>query len=437
MKIILCLSLILLVTSGSSAYSVLTHEAIIDSAWEDSLKPILLKRYPESTSDELLKARSYAYGGSLMADMGYYPFGNKTFSDLIHYVRTGDFIEILIKESQNLNEYAFALGMLSHYPSDSNGHAIATNHVVPMLFPKLRKEYGDTVTYDEKPSAHIRAEFGFDVVQVARGNYLPESYHDFIGFELSEELLERTFPEAYAMELKDVLTTFGLAKGTFRFAIRDLVPELTKVAWDLRKDEIMKLKPGITRSQFLYLMPQKDFEKEFGKEYKKPGVCTRILAFFIRIIPKFGPFKTLDVKLPTPEAEKLFLESYEITVKNYLAQLNKVKNGALHLENKNLDTGRTTQFGEYQLADKAYAKLLKKLAEKNFAGISPKLKEDILNFFKGLETANLPPDDRDEWEEVLQYVKTLESTPVSNATSENKTEFRFKYSAEYWAMSAE
>jgi hypothetical protein len=419
-KIILCCCLVLSFSSASHAYSVLTHEAIIDSAWEGSLKPLLVKQYPDSTPEELLKARSYAYGGSLMGDMGYYPFGNKTFSDLIHYVRTGEFVETLIRESQNLNEYAFALGALSHYPSDSNGHSLATNHVVPMLFPDLRKKYGDIVTYDEKPSAHIRAEFGFDVLQVARGDYLPESYHDFIGFELSKELLERVFPKVYSLELDDVLTNFGMAKGTFRFAVSDLVPELTKVAWELKGEEIMKLRPGTTREKFLYVMPRKDFEQEWGKEYRRPRLCTRILAFFIRILPKIGPLKVLKVKLPTPETEKLFLESYEVAALNYHAQLDKHRNGKLHLENRNLDTGEPTKFGEYERADKTYAKLLEKLAENNFVDVTPELQEDILNFFQNLKTVYVAAKDNDDWEEILQNLRALESIETSAMSNEEK-----------------
>ena len=422
MKLILGLGVLLFCHSGGFAYSVLTHEALIDSVWEDSLEPLLLLRYPGSTSDELQEARSYAYGGSLIQDMGYYPFGNKIFSDLIHYVRTGEFIETMIRKSQNLNEYAFALGILSHYPSDSSGHALATNRAVPVLFPKLRKKHGDIITFDEKPSAHIRAEFGFDVLQVASGNYAPESYHDFIGFNLSEELLERSFSEVYTLELKDIVTNFDLAEGTFRFAIRDLIPELTKVAWKSKEDDIQKLRPGIKKSEFFYFMPRKDFEKEWGKEYKKPGLCTRVLTFFIKIVPKIGPLKALAVKIPTPEVEKMFLESFAITVKRYRTLLKQVRNGTLELENRNLDTGELTQFGEYQLADKTYAELVERLAGKNFEGLTVKLRKDILNFFSNKKANGLTYEDPDDWAEVLKNLQKLESVEISVISSEKNSE---------------
>ena len=97
----------------SRAYSVLAHEAIIDSAWDDAIKPLLLKRFPSASPEDLKQAHSYAYGGAIIADAGYYPFGNKFFSDLIHYVRSADFVEALLRDSQDVNEYAFALGCAS------------------------------------------------------------------------------------------------------------------------------------------------------------------------------------------------------------------------------------------------------------------------------------------------------------------------------------
>src|SRR5215469_8611173 len=156
------------------AYSVLTHEAIIDSAWNQNIKPLLLKRFPNATRDELLKAHAYAYGGCIIQDMGYYPFGSHFFSDLLHYVRSGDFVMNEIAASQDLSEYAFALGSLAHYAADNEGHSIAVNRSVGVEYPKLASEFGPKVTYADNPTAHLRVEFGFDVLQVARGNYAPQ-----------------------------------------------------------------------------------------------------------------------------------------------------------------------------------------------------------------------------------------------------------------------
>ena len=123
-------------------YSVLTHEQIIDLAWQDRIQPMLKKRFPQATPDDLTHAHAFAYGGSLVQDMGYYPFGNKFFSDLVHYVRTGDFVEALLRDASDINEYAFALGALAHYSSDNIGHPII-NQVTAIEFPKLRKKFGN------------------------------------------------------------------------------------------------------------------------------------------------------------------------------------------------------------------------------------------------------------------------------------------------------
>jgi hypothetical protein len=181
------------------AYSVLTHEAIIDSLWEVAIKPLLLARFPNATEDELKDAYSYAYGGAVVADAGYYPFGNKFFSDLLHDVRSADFVESLIRDSSNLNEYAFALGALAHYAADNNGHRLAVNLAVTNLYPKLERKYGHQVAYDQSLGAHLKTEFGFDVVQVAKGHYAPESCHHYIGFNVSNPLLEEAFRDTYCL----------------------------------------------------------------------------------------------------------------------------------------------------------------------------------------------------------------------------------------------
>ena len=202
-RILWSVALMLSVAQVSFGYSVLTHEAIIDSSWNDSLKPTLLKRYPHATAEQLRQAHAYAYGGAIIQDMGYYPFGSKFFTDLVHYVRSGDFIEALLDEAQDINEYAFALGALAHYSADNSGHVIAVNRAVPILYPKLRARYGDRITYVEDPTAHLKTEFGFDVVQVARGRYASQAYHDFIGFEVSKPVLQRAFKRTYGIELKE------------------------------------------------------------------------------------------------------------------------------------------------------------------------------------------------------------------------------------------
>jgi hypothetical protein len=406
------LALTICLSQASLGYSVLTHQAIIDSAWDDSIKPLLLKRFPAATAEQLRAAHAYAYGGAIIQDMGYYPFGSKFFTDLTHYVRSGDFIKALIAESQNLEEYAFSLGALAHHSADNNGHAKGTNRAVPVIYPKLRAKYGDEVTYAEDPSSHIKVEFGFDVVQVARGRYAPDAYHDFIGFKVAKELLQRAFAKTYGMELKDVFASLDLAIGTYRRTVSGLIPEMTKVAWELKKDEIEKSSPGITREKFVYNLSRSDYEKEYGRDYEKPGFGAKMTAWFVRVVPKVGPFKALAFKVPTPEAERLFMESFNATLDRYRLTLGQVQGQELDLQNTDFDTGRPTRAGEYKLADEAYAKLLVKLEKGDFKTISPELRREIIAFYSDLSAPIATKKDKDDWQETLRALDKLKAFPV-------------------------
>src|SRR5271165_5874066 len=330
------LALILFLAQGSvrtcAAYSVLTHEEIVDLEWKDNLLPLLKKRFPAATDDDLKKAHAFAYGGSLVQDMGYYPFGSKEFSDLTHYVRSGDFVMNLLKEASDLNEYAFALGALAHYSSDNCGHP-TINQAVAIEFPKLREKYGKEVTYEDSPKDHIRVEFGFDVTQVAKNRYTSDRYHDFIGFEISKPLLERAFQDTYGIPLTDVISKVDLAIGTFRRAISQVIPEMTRVALTTRRKEIVAETPNFRARQFRYYLSRTSYQKEWGKGYRRPGFGTRLLAFFLKFVPKVGPFKALDFKIPTQQTEDLYIASVDHTLDEYKNLLAETGVDKLHLAN--------------------------------------------------------------------------------------------------------
>jgi hypothetical protein len=372
---------ILLPSTRLYSYSVLTHEAIIDVVWQDSVVKILQQRFPRATPAQLKTAHAYAYGGSIIQDMGYYPFGAHLFSDLTHYVRSGDFVLAMLRDARDLNEYAFAVGALAHYAADNSGHPIGINRAVPVLYPKLQRKFGTEVTYADDPGAHLKTEFGMDVLQVAKGRFAAEAYHDFIGFEVSKPLLERAFRDTYGLELKDVFIALDLAIGSYRRSVSSIIPEMTKVAWDLKKDEIAKSLPGMTRDKFVYTMSRSAYEKEWGKEYRKPGAGTRILAFFLRVLPKVGPWRTLRFQAPTPEAEKMFLESFNATVTGYKTLLAAESALRLQLANENLDVGEPPKHGAYKIADEAYEQLVDKLGEKEAGAVPVGLKADIDRFY--------------------------------------------------------
>jgi hypothetical protein len=405
--------LILILTLGvfsariSVGYSVLTHEAIIDAAWKDYIKPLLLKRFPNSTPEELRDAHAYVYGGAIIQDLGYYPFGSRLFSDLTHYVRSGDFVISLIAESRDLNEYAFALGALAHYAADLSGHPLATNRAVPMLYPKLAKKYGPDMTYEENPSAHAKVEFGFDVDQVAEGNYAPSAYHDFIGFQVSKPVLERAFLKTYSVEMSEVCGSVDLSIGSYRHSVSKVIPRTTKVAWHLKKNEIKNSNPSETRQKFIYNVSKSEYRKDWGHVYEKPSFFARFKAFFLRLVPKAGPFSPLAFHPPTPAVEQIYMHSFNETLARYEQLLVAQQEGSLILPNKNFDTGETTEAGAYQLTDKTYAKLLGKL---NAKPVPDALRRNILEFYadlgKPIQTKKSPK----QWQNVLRELETLKTT---------------------------
>jgi hypothetical protein len=413
--------LVVLVTGGVSfAYSVLTHEEIIDLAWLSEIRPLLIQRFPGITKDQIKEAHAYAYGGSVIQDLGYYPFGDKDFSNLAHYVRTGDFVLELLAESQNPDEYAFALGALSHYVADIDGHP-AVNAAVAIHYPKLRAKYGSSVRYAQDTTAHLKTEFGFDTLQVAKNRYAPEQYHDFIGFQVSEPLLERVFPIVYGLELKDVLAHEDLAVGSYRFFVGRLIPQMTQVALQTHKKDLMRETPNFARQKFLYRLSRSDYEREWGKTYVKPGLGTRILSTLLRFVPKIGPLKGMGFNNPTPQTEDLYIKSINTTTDHYRILLEEVRVGKLVLPNCNLDDGNATKAGEYSLADETYASLLARLAAGSFGQTSAQLREDILDFYAGPSLPVETGEDPARRQAVLADLSQLKSAAPAPATPDKSS----------------
>ena len=411
------LILVLLMCHGSSpAYSVLTHEEIVDLLWKDEIRPLLLKRYPGLTDDQIKEAHAYAYGGAVIQDLGYYPFGSKEFSDLAHYVRSGDFVVELLRESNDVNEYAFALGALAHYSSDITGHP-AVNQSVAIEYPKLRKKFGKFVLYAQDKTAHLKTEFGFDMAQVAKNRYASQQYHDFIGFKVSKPVMERAFPVTYGLQMKDVVSHEDLAIGSYRWAISRLIPQMTQVALQTHKKELIKENPGFEKKKFLFRLSRSAYEKEWGKDYVKPGIGARIMAFFFRIVPKIGPFKALAFKNPTPQTEDLYFKSINATVDQYRTFLHEVRTDSLRLTNCDLDSGKVSQPGEYSLADDAYAKLLHQLVEHKFEGLTPELRDNILQFYSGQTAAIHTRKDEARWKTVQADLEQMKTAPVAATVS--------------------
>lgn len=416
----------LLAMPQGRAYSVLTHEQIVDLAWKDQMVPMILARYPQTTPDELKTAHSYAYGGCVLQDMGYYPFGSHYFSDLLHYVRTGDFVMDLLKEAADANEYAFALGALAHYAGDTTGHP-AVNQVTAMLYPKLAAKYGVSVTYDEDPTAHVRTEFGFDVAEVAKGRYQEDDYRNFIGFNVSKPLLERAFRDTYGLEVKDVLISEDGNINSFRYDVSTLIPQMTRVAWASYGKDIQKDEPTASERKFRYRMSKVEYETAFGKGYQKPNFGQHLLAMLVRILPKVGPLRALKVKMLNPQELDMLLKSVNTTDDDYHALLRKVQAAGPELAGFTLpeldyDTGAPTAQGEYQLCDQTYARLLLQLTKPGAPQVPQQVRANILAYYSN-PSGNFGAKDfveikqPKEWAQVQTALVVLRAEPGASAAT--------------------
>jgi Zinc dependent phospholipase C len=407
LKTISIVTFLLMAAVDACGYSVLSHEAMVDALWDVRLKPILLARYPGSVPEALKEAHGYAYGGAIIQDMGFYPHGDGYFSDLTHYVRAGDFVAGLVRDAQSLDELAFALGALSHYAGDCEGHRVGTNVVEPKLYPKLGRKYGSVITYEQDPSKHLKSEFSFDVLEVAQGNFAPQAYHDFIGFNVATPLLERAFRETYGFELKSMFKDLPEAIGSYRRTISKLIPVATRVAWAQHQDKIQKVQPAATRKRFLFVMSRSSYERYWGKQYDPPTMGDRILAFVLKLLPPIGPLNTLRFQPLTPPLVQTFTRSFDVAIATYQRELDESANPAFTLANQNFDTGSVTPPGVYRLQDEAYAYWLDHVAQNHFQTLAPAAKNDLLSYYRNPDLAISSKEGRKQRLRILAQLDEL------------------------------
>ena len=339
---------------------------MVDALWADTIVPLMRVRFPAATKEQLAAARAFAYGGSVIQDLGYFPFGSKRFSNLVHYVRSGDFVEALVREARDPDEYAFALGALAHYASDNVGHPRGVNRVVPLVYPKVRAEFGNEVLYAHAPARHIMVEFAFDVAQIGRGTYTPQAYRDFIGFEVSKPLLARAFQETYALELGDLFMDTDLAIGSYRRAVSTTIPEMTRLAWQDKQE-----------NDRVFTLTEQEYRKAYGTTYKKPGILSRFLFALVKILPKVGPFRPLAFEPLTPETARVMEASFAAARDHYASLLRSMRS----VVNTDLDTGKPPARGHNPLAEETYAELVDALSKKRFAGVSDALRTDLTRHY--------------------------------------------------------
>ncbi len=395
----------------TDAYSFLTHEDLVDVAWQGSIRPALLARFPKTTAAQLREARSYAYGGTTIQDMGYYPFGHQFFSNLTHYVRSGEFVNNLIRDSRNVNEYAFALGALSHYVGDNDGHRKATNPSTPVEFPSLGEKYGPIVTYEEAPHAHVRTEFAYDVEQLSRHEFAPVPYMHAMGFKVPRNLVEQAFFETYGLSLRSVLGRPRPAFSSYASAVAKMLPTVAHAEVLIHRKDFPPIEHSPAYQEFSTRQSQAGVENKWARYKKKAGFELHLVAFLIRIVPKIGPMSDLAIRGPNPETDRWYVESVNRSMHDYermLGELAKDPTHQLNLPDRDLDTGNLVRPGGYALTDKTYAELLNKLTADPARPVPSQLRRDVLAYYANPNAPILTKENARAWKRVQTELTTLQ-----------------------------
>ena len=378
------LLLLILNTANCFSYSVLTHEELIDLAWNDSIRPLLLARFPGATEAQLRQAHAYAYGGCLIQDMGYYPFGKVFFSNLTHYVRAGDFVVWLLQNARTIDEYAFAIGALSHYLGDSIGHSHAVNPATAVEFPKLERKFGQSITYDQSPHGHIRTEFAFDIEELRNHEFAPPSYLTFIGFRVPANFLQRGFRSIYGFDLQELLGRARPALRSYRTSVRSIIPAFAKAEVVLHRNQFPPHPDDEAYRIFSTRVSRTSYERRWKHKHYGPGIKAHLLAILVFLVPKIGGASDLAIKIPTPETDEWYLQSVNQTVDQFdktLGELASEPDPAPSLANVDLDTGYSVRRGEYPLTDKTYDQLIERLIANHGRPLTEALKKNILEFY--------------------------------------------------------
>ena len=398
------------------AYSVLTHQELIDLAWNDSIRPLLVSRFPHITQAQLDEAHAYAYGGSAIQDMGYYPFGKQFFSNLTHYVRTGDFIASLFRNAHNPDELAFAIGALSHYLGDNTGHSECINPATAVEFPKLARKYGEVVTYDESPHGHVRTEFAFDIDQLRHHRLAPAAYMGYIGLQVPRTQLERAFYETYGLHLGEVLGPEYPAVHSYRWSVRHFIPRFAHGEDVLHGKHFPADASDEAFAQFAADVHNADFQARWAATRKHAGFVTHLVAVLIVILPKIGPISDLAIRGPNSQTEEWYVRSVNDTMAQFREILHTLRQQPdpppVVLANRDLDTGALVRPGGYRLTDETYAELLHRITAEPGRKVPFGIRRDLLAFYSNPNAPIATKRDHKAWEQVQENLATLRQMPV-------------------------
>lgn len=409
---LLALALLLLSPSGR-AYSVQTHEQLIDLTWKQSIRPLLLKRFPNMTEAQLHEAHAYAYGGCAIQDLGYYPFGKPFFSDLTHYVRPGDFILNLIRDAQTPDELAFAIGALSHYIGDTIGHSEAINEAVAIEFPKLAKKYGPIVTYDQGEHPHVRTEFALDVNEISKRRFAPSAYLRHVGLEIPGPLLRRAFFQTYGLDLPKIIGRKRPVMRGYRFAVRNFLPRISYAEVILHRSHFPPDTPGPDFDKLSKDLAQSDFENGWDQYRKKAGIGTYMLAGVIFILPRIGPLSDAAIRVPNPHTQDLYVKSLNNSTETLRRALANFDAIATFVPNRDLDTGAAVKPGAYRLTDETYAQLLAVITHNQSQPVPSGLKRNITAYYADPAAPICTKKNPQKWAEVQAELKQLATMPTT------------------------
>ena len=435
-----------LAPSPLAAYSLLTHEQLINLVWDDTVVPLLLSQYPSLTPAQIEQARAYAYGGCVIQDIGYYPLGDEFFSDLTHYVRSGDFVLNLFRNAHNANELAFAIGALSHYVGDSVGHSEATNRAVAVEFPSLAQKYGPSVNYAQSPTAHVRAEFAFDIDEIAHHRMAPVRYYRHVGLQVPVKQLALAYYQTYGLNRSFLRKRTLINVRGYRGAVHNFIPRIAYAVTLLRR----RHEPADPQTPELALLQQHIAEASASGHWdsyrRNPGIGTYMLAGLLFVLPKVGPLRLVAVKGPTTDTEADYLHSVEVSIHvldrtlaaftpnaaaslaNARTTLNQLlpaasssgrdalllaSNRAHPLPNRDLDTGHVVQPGGYPLTDATYASLLHRIVADPHLPIPPGIKSDVLAYYSDPDAPITTRRNAAHWATVqadLQVLRSMTTT---------------------------
>ena len=420
---------VLLLPIHLHGYSLLTHEQMIDLTWHNAIVPLLLSHFPTMTQAEIDQARAFAYGGCVIQDIGYYPVGDENFSNLTHYVRTGDFVVSLFRNAHTPNELAFAIGALAHYVGDTIGHPEATNIAVPVEFPALGAEYGGNVNYAEGRHQHVQVEFAFDIDEVVHHRVAPMHYMRHIGIKVSMRQLALAYYQTYGVT--DDFKRFRRKRvniPAYRFATRTFIPQIAYAEALLHHKHEPNEPQSKERANYNAAVANMATTDDWHRYRHHAGIGTYLLAGIIFIVPKVGALKLVAIKGPSEKTEEEFLHSVVLSTAEFRRDLVRFTvpgstssgtrprslNQRHPLPNRDLDTGKVVQPGGYPLTDSTYADLLHQITNDPKQQIPPGIKAEIQAYYANADSPITTKKDEAAWKQVQTDLATLATMATSN-----------------------